>query len=564
VGFDTNGDGSATSPAAGQWTNIKIGSTGSSTLRYGTIRYGGYSGGMLYTNGGRLNLFYSTATTSQNSVVYHVSGTTTITASSLSAGSYGLNKDGISSGVVTMTSTTLSDNTSYGANIDGSGTATLTENAFLDNTMGAVLVDFSLINSFSHSGNMASNNGINGYMVIGPLNTSTTWNHDYFGNSPMPYVIDGSFSVSSGKTLTIDPNVVVKFYDATSLLSVAGTLTVNGEYSTPTTFTSFKDDLNIGLDTNNDGTSTSPSAGDWDRITFPGGTGTFTYTRIWYGGSNSGYGALYNSGGTISVASSTIVSSLHNGLRSASGTFTATSTKFTDNDYGIYYAGGTLNISNRDNVIAHNTTYGLYNSTSGTTTAENIYWAATSTTAGTSTGPYHATMNPTGNGDKVSLKVDFSPWSTMLHFFSAPGHDAVEDEDRELCWDSETGYTSAWAYAVTTWNELGSINIEESLQGDCTFSLDDLDVSDVDAGNVGWVGQFLVDTNDLGQEADIRFNSFYMSTYFADYQDQVAVHELGHALGLDHSYHGNVMIRSVSPQSALGNQDILDYNYLWK
>ena len=91
------------------------------------------------------------------------------------------------------------------------------------------------------------------------IEINTTWTKE---NSP--YIIKSSVIVKEGVTLIIGEGTIVKF-DSGSALLVDGAISVNGEDSDPVYFTSLLDD-SIGGDTNEDGSDTSPSLGDWKYL----------------------------------------------------------------------------------------------------------------------------------------------------------------------------------------------------------------------------------------------------------------------------------------------------------
>ncbi len=129
---------------------------------------------------------------------------------------------------------------------------------------------------------------------------------------------------------------------------------------------------------------------------------------------------------SATITGNTITSSEY-GIFDSSASSTISDNTISDADYGIYiYGSPTVSgntVSNAsygifvngtsaaptisNNIIYDNTPYGLYNNGTTTITAENNWW-------GDASGPYHATSNPTGTGNQVTDRVDFTPWMTDL------------------------------------------------------------------------------------------------------------------------------------------------------
>ncbi len=117
--------------------------------------------------------------------------------------------------------------------------------------------------------------------VSGAISSDTTWSPTYL------YVFTGDVTVNAGVTLMIQPGTVIKANLNTRLI-INGTLTANGTAANPIYFTSFRDDGICG-DTNANGSTNQPTAGDWGFILFNAGSSISSLTRavLRYGGLSS-------------------------------------------------------------------------------------------------------------------------------------------------------------------------------------------------------------------------------------------------------------------------------------
>lgn len=128
----------------------------------------------------------------------------------------------------------------------------------------------------------------------------------------------------------------------------------------------------------------------------------------------------------------------------------------------------------------------------------------------------------------------------------------------EIRWGGSTKYLTAWNHSKAQWNELGLIYIAP----DNAFVIEDLTLSDYnDSSSPYWA---YWGPNAFGSDA-LKFNDYRMvgTGMTLGKQKDVALHELGHALGLAHSYSPNVMEDFVTERTVLGSHDIADYGYLW-
>ncbi|MDO9633561.1 MAG: right-handed parallel beta-helix repeat-containing protein [Paludibacter sp.] len=218
--LDTNGDGNASSPAAGDWSFIKFTSAADdafNTFNYTQLKFGGggEEQGMLHFENAGGSISNSTTTNSR---------------------SYGIFCNG---------------------NSNPTFNAVVIQNSSLDPIALSLTSDpsfsnMSFVSNFSNAIKI-----INEDLIGGALLTPRS----IAGIENIAYIIDNLKIHSSGK-LTINPGVVIKFRSESSYIRVEGNLMAVGTPEQKIHFTSFKDDSKGG-DSNNNGNSTAPERGDW-------------------------------------------------------------------------------------------------------------------------------------------------------------------------------------------------------------------------------------------------------------------------------------------------------------
>lgn len=360
VGGDSNGDGAATSPAPGDWSQILLideGSDGSHVTQCefrfgGSGRYTSAPGFWLY-EWGMLSLWNADAS---------------VAGSTFSMSGY----DGI--------------------HLWAGSRPTVSSCSFTQCGRYAIRCDDIDSNPVVSASN-ASGCGCNGIRIPGGVLTGArTW------YKSIPYVVEPEVFLRHDAALAIQPGAAVKF-TSNSGLFVAGNLQAVGTAAEPIYFTSLTDD--IYGDTNNNGAATAPAPGSWRDVALYGETASpsrLEWCVFRYGG-NGAYDSsigiwYYHYGNLFTGECSPVIKSCiseysgHYGIHSrwasnpvienstvrhntwgivieddafhsTTGTPRVRNTTFTENTWGASLSAEALSQFDSNNIFSGNTSNGL-------------------------------------------------------------------------------------------------------------------------------------------------------------------------------------------------------------
>ncbi|MEK7500590.1 MAG: hypothetical protein AAB642_00495, partial [Patescibacteria group bacterium] len=184
---------------------------------------------------------------------------------------------------------------------------TINGNTFSSNSISPITISGTYASAYPNiSSNTVSANTYNAIFV----GASSVFSVDVNWADDLTYFLDNTTNqrptVAAGATLTIGEGAVLKSISGIrEALRIDGALNWAATEASPGVFTSLKDDV-YGGDTNNNGASNSPAAGDWSRIRFTSTTATSTLSNIKLRYGMSGVQLLIDAGALVDQTNVTL------------------------------------------------------------------------------------------------------------------------------------------------------------------------------------------------------------------------------------------------------------------
>jgi hypothetical protein len=264
----------------------------------------------------------------------------------------------------------------FGAYFQYVSTPTFTNNTIGSSELTPIAMSFEANPSFTNNVLSFSDNQ---YDAIGLLGGTLTANaniikRNFTTVNNITYVMLAQITVPAGRTLTIQPGIVIKSPTQTYRIIVEGKLVADATVAEWITFTSVKDD-NFGNpgDTNKDGTISTPSLGDMGAIIFANGydpTSILDYVRMKYA---TAWNYYYPNGGQNHYIYASAVATINATIPSPAGP-TISNCEFRELTYGVcsYQASNPI-ISNNAMINITGTPFAIAASANPTFSGNNTF-----------------------------------------------------------------------------------------------------------------------------------------------------------------------------------------------